>query len=80
MREKIRCYIVNNFLFGDSQGLEDSTSLLESGVVDSTGILELVGFLEAEFSIKIKDEELIPEHLDSINNMSHFLEIKLGAA
>lgn len=79
MREKIRLYIVDNFLFGESQGLEDSTSLLETGVVDSTGILEVVNFLETEFFIKIKDEELIPEHLDSINNMYLFLEGKLAA-
>lgn len=80
MREKIRLYIVENFLFGESQGLEDHTSLLKSGVVDSTGILEVINFLENEFSIKIKDEELIPEHLDSIDNMLIFLKLKLGAA
>jgi len=79
MRDKIRLYIVDNFLFGESQGLEDSTSLLETGVVDSTGILEVVNFLETEFPIKIEDEELIPEHLDSINNIYNFLEGKLAA-
>lgn len=79
MRDKIRLYIVDNFLFGDSQDFDESSSLLKSGVVDSTGVLEIVSFLESEFSIKIKDEELIPEHLDSIDNMLLFLETKLGA-
>lgn len=80
MREKIRLFIIDNFLFGDSKGLEDSTSLLGAGVVDSTGILEMVSFLEKEFAIKIKDEELVPEHLDSINNIALFLQRKLELA
>ncbi|UFS69145.1 acyl carrier protein [Geomonas sp. RF6] len=80
MREKIRLFIVDNFLFGDAKGLEDSTSLLGAGVVDSTGILEMVSFLEQEFAIKIQDEELVPEHLDSINSISLFLQRKLGVA
>jgi len=80
MRDKIRHFIIDNFLFGDDRGLNDSTSLLSAGVVDSTGILEMVSFLESEFAIKIKDEELVPEHLDSIDNISLFLQKKLTAA
>lgn len=75
-KETIRKYIVENFLFGEDEGLTDDTSLLEKRIVDSTGILELVAFLEREFSIRIKDEELIPENLDSIDNMHHYLQTK----
>lgn len=74
---KIKTFIIENFLFGNTDGLNDDTSFLEEGIIDSTGILELITFLEEEFSIKVDDEELIPENLDSINNIAAFLELKL---
>ena len=76
-QQKIREFIVENFLFGSDDGLEDKTSFLESGIIDSTGILELVTFLEEEFEISVEDEELIPENLDSIVNVVNYLENKL---
>ncbi len=76
-KQAIREFIVENFLFGDGNGLKDDTSFLEDGIVDSTGILELVTFLEEEFSIAVEDEELVPENLDSINNVTNFLERKI---
>jgi acyl carrier protein len=57
--------------------LEDDTSFLEEGIIDSTGVLELVGFIEEDFSITVEDEELVPENLDSINNVTTYLERKL---
>jgi acyl carrier protein len=80
IREQIRSYIVDNFLFGDDNGLEDSTSFLESGMIDSTGILEVIGFLEEQFAIKVKDDELLPENLDSISNIVGFLGGKVAAS
>jgi len=79
-REKLRAFIVENFLFGDDNGLEDSTSFLESGMIDSTGILEVISYLEENFSVSIKDEELIPENLDSIRNILNFIGRKLCTA
>lgn len=78
MQEKIRHFIVENFLFGDDEGLDNDTSFLETGVIDSTGILELVTFLDETFNIEIDDEELLPENLDSINNIVAFLSRKTG--
>jgi len=75
-KQKIREFIVENFLFGESNGLSDDTSFLDQGIIDSTGILELVDFLEATFGIKVEDEELIPENLDSIVNVEKFLSKK----
>lgn len=69
-------FIIDNFLFGDDEGLEDDISFLEEGIIDSTGILELITFIEEEFSIEIEDEEMIPENLDSINNLLTFLDKK----
>jgi len=79
MKQKIKTFIVENFLFGSEDGLKDETSFLEEGIIDSTGILELVTFLEEEYSITVEDEELVPENLDSINNVTAFLERKIAA-
>ncbi len=77
MRDDIRRFIFENFLFGEpDDSLGDKDSFLEKGVIDSTGILELVAFLEEGFGVKIEDEELIPENLDSVNNLINFIERK----
>ncbi len=76
-KSKIRAFIVENFLFGNDKDLKDETSFLEEGIIDSTGVLELVTFLAEDFDITIDDEELIPENLDSINNVTAYLDKKL---
>ena len=73
----IREFVVGNFLFGEEGKLGDDTSFLESGIIDSTGLLELVGFLEERFGIRVADEELVPENLDSLSNISAYLAGKL---
>ena len=73
----IRQFVIDNFLFGNSEGLEDETSFLDEGIIDSTGVLELVTFLEETYSIRIDDGELIPENLDSINNVVKFIGKKI---
>ncbi len=78
IRNKIRTFIVENFLFGKDEGLNDETSFLDEGIIDSTGILELVSFMEEEFHVKVEDEELIPENLDSIKNVVAYLEKKVS--
>lgn len=78
IKQKIREFIIDNFLFGSENGLENDTSFLESGIIDSTGILELVNYIEEEFSISVEDEDLIPENLDSINNVVSYLQLKLA--
>jgi acyl carrier protein len=77
MEQRIREFLAANFFLGDDpSALSGSTSLIEAGVIDSTGVLELVGFLEEEFEIRIADEELVPENLDSIDNIVRFVERK----
>ena len=75
-KKQIKDFIIENFLFGNADGLQDDTSFLEEGIIDSTGVLELVTFLEETFEIQVDDEELIPENLDSINNVTAYLERK----
>ena len=77
-RDKVRAFIKENFLFGNDDAFKDDTSFLNEGIVDSTGILELVSFLEEEFSITVEDEDLLPENLDSVNNVVAYLEKKIG--
>ena len=77
MRKKIKFFIIDNFLFGDDEGLEEQTSFLDTGIIDSTGILELVDYLDDEFNITISDDEILPENLDSITNIIKFLEKKI---
>jgi acyl carrier protein len=75
-RAIVRNFIVDNFLFGDDRHLRDDSPFLEEGIIDSTGIMELVAFFEQEFSLSIGDEELIPENLGSIALTTSFLERK----
>ena len=76
-REEIREFIVDAFLFGDDQNLRDDTRFFEQGIVDSTGVLELISFLESRYNIVVKDEELIPDNLDSLERVCRFVEMKL---
>ena len=74
----VREFIVENFLFGDGETLKDDTSFMEEGIIDSTGILELVMFLEETYNIKVEDDELIPENMDNLNNISKYLDRKIN--
>ena len=76
-REKVRGFIVENFLFGQGASLQDNTSFLEQGIIDSTGVLELVAFLEQSFSIKVSDDELVPDNLDPIELICNYLAGKI---
>ncbi len=77
-KEQIRQFIIETFLFdADDAALDDDESLLDLGIVDSTGVLELVAFVEEEFGIEVKDEELVPENLDSISNLAAYIEKKV---
>jgi len=77
----IRDYILENYLFTSDQSvLQNDTSFLESGIIDSTGILEVISFLETEFGIRVEDEEMIPENLDSVDNLVAFVARKKRAA
>ena len=78
IEEQVQTYIVENFMFGDEEDLETSQSLLESGVVDSTGVMELVLFVEETFGVKVDDNDLVPENLDTIESIARFVKSKLA--
>ena len=73
----VRHFIVERFLYGDqSAPLADEDSLLDKGIIDSTGVLELVAYLQTEFGIEIPDEEIIPDNLDSIAKITRYIQHK----
>lgn len=78
---KLRKYILETYLFTtDEAALANDDSFLDKGIIDSTGILELVMFLEQEFGLTVDDEELLPENLDSIDHLVQFIERKQSVA
>ncbi len=77
MEEQLKSFIVNNFLLGDKNRLiRNDESFLQGGIIDSTGVLELVNFIEETYKIKVEDEELVPENLDSIQNLIVYIQKK----
>jgi len=77
-KQRVRDFIVENFLFGEEDDLEDDTSFLEEGIINSTGVLELILFLEETFDIRIADDEVVPENLDSLVRIEAYLAGKCG--
>ena len=74
-QHRIRAFVVENLLLGEEENdFSDSQSFLESGLIDSTGILEVIAFLEEEYEITIADEEMVPDNLDSVDNIVAFLD------
>jgi len=74
---RIEDFILSSFLFGDAERMPSRTeSLLETGVIDSTGVLELIEFLESEFGLQVLDDESVPENLDSIDTLARFVAAK----
>ena len=76
--KQIRQFVIDNFLFGRDWDLEDDASFLDNGVIDSTGVLELIAFLENDFGIKLQENELTPENLDSVDKLTTLIEMRLA--
>jgi len=79
IKKTVRDFIVQNFLYwSDHIEIEDDQSLVEEGIIDSTGMLELVGFLESTFEVTVADEEFVPENLDTLNAISVYIANKMN--
>jgi acyl carrier protein len=77
VRAELAEFIVTNYLFGDAiRAPRDEDSLIEGGIIDSTGILELIEFLESHFGIEVSEAETVPENLDSISSLTQFVVSK----
>jgi acyl carrier protein len=81
IKKQIIDFITSNFLFDDAQASVDETkSLLEAGIIDSTGVIELIAFIEETYGIQMEDEEIIPENLDTILDITYYIKKKLDHA
>lgn len=79
IQRDVTAFIVENFLFGNAaEAPAPGSSFMESGLIDSTGILELVSFVEGKYGIKVADDELVPENLDSVQHIAAFVSRKRG--
>lgn len=76
--ETLKEFIIDNFLFGDSIKLTNDTHLFEKGIIDSTGVLELVAFIEDNFKVSVSDEELIQDNFSSLKAIDIFLQSKIN--
>ena len=76
LKKQIRDFVTANFYVADPASLEDRTSLLEHGIIDSTGVLEVIMFIETTFSVAVDDSEMLPENLDSIEHIAAFVARK----
>ena len=76
LKNALRQFITDNFLFGVETAFSDDDSFMENGIIDSTGTLELIMHLEGTYGITVEDEELAPENLDSIDNLTRFITAK----
>ena len=80
IKESVKKFILDNFLFeSDENAVAYDDSFLEKGIIDSTGVMELVSYIEEEFKVSVDDDELVPENLDSINNLAVFIKKKMDA-
>lgn len=74
----VKEFIIENFLFGEGDQLEPDTDFFDKGIIDSTGVIELVSFIEETFSVSVDDEELVPQNFSSLNKIDVFLQRKLN--
>lgn len=73
IKEQVRTFVRSNFYVPDALKLADDASLLEHGIIDSTGVLELVSFIEERFGIAVDDSDMVPQNLDSVENIAAFV-------
>jgi acyl carrier protein len=76
VKQRVRDFVISNFYVADPSSLGDDASLLEGGIIDSTGVLEVIGFIEEDFGIAVQDTEILPDNLDSIQRIANFVERK----
>ena len=77
-RGQVREFVVSNFYVPDATALSDEASLLAQGIIDSTGVLEVIAFIESTFGIRVEDHEVLPENLDSVARIASYVQRKRG--
>jgi acyl carrier protein len=78
LHDELRQFVTDNFMFGKPcEGFADDDSFIQRGIIDSTAVMELIAFLEERYAIKLQDQDLVPENLDSVNGLARFVESRL---
>ncbi len=78
LNDELRAFVTDNFMFGKPyEGFADDDSFIEHGIIDSTAVMELVAFLENRYRVKLLDQDLVPNNLDSVNGLARFVESRL---
>jgi acyl carrier protein len=77
VKQNLRQFVIDNFLFGQAGELKDDDSFLENGIIDSTGVLELIAFLEEQFGLELAESDLTPDNLDSIDKVTRLVESRI---
>ena len=81
IENEVRQYIIDNFMYAaDSEELTNDMHLFDQGIIDSTGVLEIVGFLEESFEVQVADTEMLPENFQSVNALASYVRTKKAAA
>jgi acyl carrier protein len=81
IKHEVRTYLLDNFLMGGTaQDVQDDTSFMDNHILDSTGFIELISYLEEQFGIRIEDEEMVPENLDNLNSIERFVSGKRASS
>ncbi|MGO4403337.1 acyl carrier protein [Bosea sp. RAF48] len=80
IRDAVKAFVIENFLFGDTtHAIADTDSLIENGIIDSTGVLELVAFIEDRYQITVADADIVPANLDSLARITAFIALKTAS-
>ena len=76
LKKQVREFVLSNFYVADQASVTDAMSLLDQGIVDSTGVLEIIGFIETTLGVTVEDHEMLPENLESIERIARFVQRK----
>jgi acyl carrier protein len=79
VQQRVKRFVMENFFVSDPSEIGDDTSLIATGLVDSTGMLEVITFLESEFGVRVRDQEMVPNNLETISRIAAFVERKRAA-
>jgi len=77
---EVRAFLKENFMLDDAVAIEEETSFMDNHILDSTGFIELITFIEERYGVKVEDEEMVPENFDSLRNISAYVGRKRGAS
>jgi len=78
IKQQVRQFILDNFMMGSASEIPDEASFMDHHIIDSTGFLELISFIEESFGIQVDDDDMVPENLDSLNNIERYIQKKSG--